>query len=82
MEKLENNQKLLYYQLSMYQSRDIAKNIYNYFWRDLKIRNDRKPFYDLKNIMAYLNNNNNELYDEQKKKIKEIFQIIIFYQQS
>lgn len=76
---LENNQKLLFYQLSIYQSRDMTKNLYFYFCQHLKIPNESKSFFDLKNIMKYLKNDNTQLYtSEQKKKLRKFYKTIFF----
>ena len=79
VEKLEKNQKLLFYQLSMYQFRDMAKNIYYYFAQHLKLKNEEKPFYDLKNIMKYLKGNKSEIYSEDEMtKLRKFFKTIFF----
>jgi hypothetical protein len=54
IKNLEKNQKLLYYQLSMYQSWDISKSIYFYFCKHLGNENSDKPFFDLQKVMTDL----------------------------
>ena len=79
IEKLENNQKLMYYQISMYQSRDISKSIYYYFVKHLNIPNAEKPFFDLKEIMEYLNKSDDGKYSqEDKKKLIKFFKSLFF----
>jgi len=71
LNKLENNQQLMYFQISMLQSRDICKSIYHYFAEHLgvmyKVGKEEKPFYDLVNVMEYLKGKNVEKYSEEKK---------------
>lgn len=76
--KLERNQKLMYYQISMYHSRDIAKNIYYFFVKHLKIKNHDKPFYDLLEIMEYLKKDGKatNYIDEEKKNLRKFFKSI------
>ena len=81
--KLENNQQLMYYQISLLQSRDISKSIYHYFAEHLgvmyKLGKEEKPFYDLINIMDYLKGKNVEKYsEEEKKKLRKFFKVLFF----
>ena len=76
--KLENNQKLMYYQTLMYQARDIAKSIYYFFTKHLKISHESKPFFDLKNIMEYLNKNEGNYSKEDKKILRKFFKSLFF----
>ena len=76
--KLENNQKLMYYQTLMYQTRDIAKSIYYFFSKHLKISHESKPFFDLKNIMEYLNKNEGNYSEEDKKILRKFFKSLFF----
>ena len=79
IKNLEENQKLLFYQLSMYQARDISKNIYYYFCKYLKKSNGEKPFSDLLTIMDYFNKGGDEKYTpEQQKILRKFFRVIFF----
>ena len=79
IKNLEENQKLLFYQLSMYQARDISKNIYYYFCKYLKNSNGEKPFSDLLTIMDYFNKGGDEKYTpEQQKILRKFFRVIFF----
>ena len=79
IKNLEENQKLLFYQLSMYQARDISKNIYYYFCKYLKKSNGEKPFLDLLTIMDYFNKGGDEKYTpEQQKILRKFFRVIFF----
>ena len=79
IKNLENNQKLLFYQLSMYQARDISKNIYYYFCKYLYNKNGQKPFSDLLTIMDYFNKGGDEKYTpEQQKILRKFFRVIFF----
>ena len=79
IKNLEENQKLLFYQLSMYQARDISKNIYYYFCKYLKNSNGEKPFSDLLTIMDYFNKGGDGKYTpEQQKILRKFFRVIFF----
>ena len=80
IERLEKNQKLMYYQISMYHSRDISKNIYYYFAKHLNIPNHQKPFHDLVDIMDYLKKDGNTtIYSKnEKEKLRKFFKSIFF----
>ena len=79
IKNLEENQKLLFYQLSMYQARDISKNIYYYFCKYLKKSNGEKPFSDLLTIMDYFNKGGDIRYTpEQQKILRKFFRVIFF----
>ena len=80
IENLEKSQKLMYYQISMYHSRDISKNIYFYFAKHLKIKNHDKPFFDLLEIMENLKKNGNtkDYSDEDKKNLRKFFKSLFF----
>ena len=80
IEKLEKNQKLMYYQISMYHSRDISKNIYYYFAKHLNIPNHHKPFFDLVDIMEYIKKDGKKtIYSEnEKEKLRKFFKSIFF----
>ena len=80
IENLETNQKLMYYQISMYHSRDISKNIYFYFAEHLKIKNHDKPFFDLLEIMDYLKKSGNKTnyLDEDKTNLRKFFKSLFF----
>lgn len=80
IEKLEKNQKLIFCQISMYHSRDISKNIYYYFAKELNIKNQEKPFFDLKEIMHYLKNNQDQTKysKEEKTNLRKFFKILFF----
>ena len=73
IKNLEENQKLLFYQLSMYQARYISKNIYYYFCKYLKKSNGEKPFSDLLTIMDYFNKGGDEKYTPEQQKILRKF---------
>jgi len=79
IKNLEENQKLIFYQLSMYQARDISKNICYYFCKYLKKPNGEKPFSDLLTIMDYFNKGGDEKYTpEQQKILRKFFRVIFF----
>ena len=80
IENLEKSQKLMYYQISMYHSRDISKNIYFYFAKHLKIKNHEKPFFDLLEIMENLKKDGNtkDYSDEDKKNLRKFFKSLFF----
>ena len=79
IKNLEENQKLLFYQLSMYQARDISKNIYYYFCKYLYKSNGEKPFSDLLTIMDYFNKGGDIRYTpEQQKILRKFFRVIFF----
>lgn len=76
---LENNQTLMFYQISMYQSRDISKSIYFFFTQYLNIKNEPKPFFDLKNIMQYLKGDDVTKFSQKEKKILSKFFKSLFF---
>ena len=80
IKKLEDNQKLMYYLISMYHSRDMSKSIYFYFAKHLNIKNNEKPFFDLKEIMEYLAKNGGKTtYSEnEKEKFRKFFKSLFF----
>ena len=80
IENLEKSQKLMYYQISMYHSRDISKNIYFYFAKYLKIKNHDKPFFDLLEIMENIKKDGNtkDYSDEDKKNLRKFFKSLFF----
>ena len=80
IKKLEDNQKLMYYLISMYHSRDMSKSIYFYFAKHLNIKNHEKPFFDLKEIMEYLAKNGGKTtYSEnEKEKFRKFFKSLFF----
>ena len=79
IQNLENNQRLLYYQLSMYQSRDISKSIYYYFCQHLGNENSSKAFFDLQRVMTDLLYGFNISYnEEQRKKLRKFFKTLFF----
>ena len=81
IDKLLVIQKLMCYQISMLQSRDISKSIYHYFAEHLgvKYKNEEKPFNDLINSINSLNNNDNKIYsNEQKLKLRKFLKTLFF----
>ena len=79
IQNLENNQRLLYYQLSMYQSRDISKSIYYYFCQHLGNENSSKAFFDLQRVMTDLLYGFNISYnEEQRKKLRKFLKTLFF----
>ena len=66
IDKLLVNQKLMYHQISMIQSRDISKSVYHFFAQHLGIKyenkkNEEKPFYYLIRVINFLSNNDNKI---------------------
>ena len=80
IEKLAYNQKLMYYMISMYHSRDISKSIYFYFAKHLKIKNNVKTFFDLKEIMLLLDKNGGKTtyLESEKEKLRKFFKSLFF----
>ena len=67
IDKLLVNQKLMYHQISMIQSRDISKSVYHFLAQHLGIKyenkkNEEKPFYYLIRVINFLSNNDNKIY--------------------
>ena len=79
IKNLEENEKLLFYQLSMYQARDISKNIYYYFCKYLYKSNGEKPFSDLLTIIDYFNKDGDIRYTPEQQKILRKFLRVIFF---
>ena len=84
IDKLLVNQKLMYHQISMIQSRDISKSIYHFFADYLgvkyeKANKEEKPFYDLIKVIDFLNKNDNTMYSNvQKLKLKKFLKTLFF----
>ena len=84
IDKLLVNQKLMYHQISMIQSRDISKSIYHFFADYLgvkyeKANKEEKPFYDLIKVIDFLNKNDNKIYSNvQKLKLKKFLKTLFF----
>ena len=81
IENLETNYELLFNQLSIFQMRDIFKNIIIFFADHLEVKDktSSNSFTNLKNIMNYLSTDDEKKYNlEKKKKLKKFFQTIFF----
>ena len=84
IDKLLVNQKLMYHQISMIQSRDISKSIYHFFADYLGVKYEKadkeeKPFYDLIKVIDFLNKNDNTMYSNvQKLKLKKFLKTLFF----